>query len=98
MKLEFTCEPERELDEAITFYESRSAVLGLAVAEEAHAAGQRILAHPLAWQRLDNDGMERRCRPNRFPYGLVYAIEGDITLVLAVMHLHRRPAYWRDRR
>ena len=88
MKLEFTCEAERELDEAITFYESRSAGLGLAVAEEAHAAGQRILAHPLAWQRLDNDGI----------YGLVYAIEGDIALVLAVMHLHRRPGYWRDRR
>ena len=39
----------------------------------------------------------RRCRLSRFPYGLIYAVEGANMLVLAVAHLHRDPGYWRDR-
>jgi len=39
----------------------------------------------------------RRCQLNRFPYGLVYAVEDDAVVVLAVMFLRRKPGYWRDR-
>ena len=47
--------------------------------------------HPLA------EGI-RRYRLSRFPYGLIYTINNDDILVLAVAHLHRlRPDYWRDR-
>jgi hypothetical protein len=38
-----------------------------------------------------------RCRVNRFPYGLVYEVSGEEIVIVAVMHLHRRPGYWRDR-
>jgi plasmid stabilization system protein ParE len=33
----------------------------------------------------------------RFPYRLVYSIEQDGILVVAVAHQHRLPLYWRDR-
>jgi hypothetical protein len=39
----------------------------------------------------------RRCRFNRFPYGLVYQVIDDEILILAVMHLHRYPTYWDHR-
>ena len=39
----------------------------------------------------------RRRMLNRFPYGLLYAVEADRIIVVAVMHLHRRPGYWKDR-
>ncbi len=95
MKLEFTHTAQRELDETVAYFEALSDGLGIAFASEARAAGARIIAHPHAWQRLGDQ--ERRCRLNRFPYGMIYAIEGEIALVLAVMHLHRHPDCWRDR-
>ncbi len=33
----------------------------------------------------------------RFPYQLVYRVERDRILVVAVAHLKRRPGYWRKR-
>lgn len=95
MKLEYTRSAQIELDDAINYYEAQSNGLGIALAREAHAAGERIVSHPHVWQRLNE--LERRCRLNRFPYGLVYVIEGEIALVLAVMHLHRHPEYWKSR-
>jgi hypothetical protein len=35
--------------------------------------------------------------PAGIPYGLVYQVRSDKILILAVMHLSRRPDYWRDR-
>lgn len=95
MKLEFAAAAELELSEAIAFYESRQSGLGKAFALEAKKAADLILAFPHAWQSLDKD--IRRCRLNRFPYGLVYAAENGTVVILAVMHLRKRPDYWRDR-
>jgi toxin ParE1/3/4 len=48
-----------------------------------------------AWPILEGD--VRRCLVNRFPYGVLYSVESDRVYVLALMHLHRRPGYWKDR-
>jgi plasmid stabilization system protein ParE len=39
----------------------------------------------------------RRMLLQRFPYGLLYAVEPERILVLTVMHLRRCPGYWRGR-
>ena len=39
----------------------------------------------------------RRFLINRFPFSLVYGIDGDTIVVIAVAHLHREPRYWADR-
>ena len=51
---------------------------------------------PAVTVRFVGEGV-RRCRMNRFPYGLIYAVDNGDILVLAVAHLHREPGYWRDR-
>ena len=84
-----------ELEEAIAHYEQEKAGLGEQFALEVKNTIQRILNHPGAWTRLTRN--IRRCRTNRFPYGIVYSVQGDDVLVLAVMHLHRKPGYWKDR-
>jgi plasmid stabilization system protein ParE len=33
----------------------------------------------------------------RFPYGVVYAVEGNDVIILAIAHLHRKPGYWAAR-
>jgi hypothetical protein len=95
VRLEFTAIAELELDEAVAYYNGQQFGLGEEFAIEVSRAGDRILAHPHAWQQLE-DGA-RRCRLNRFPYGLVYVVEDELILVLAVMFLRRDPTYWRDR-
>ncbi len=40
-------------------------------------------------------GVRRRLVLHRFPYAVLYRIVGNEVHVVAVMHLHRRPGYWR---
>ena len=80
---------EIELDQAFHWYESQAPGLGGAFLIEVLSAAERISLYPEAWHSL-GAGL-RRCRLNRFPYGLIYAIEGGDILVLAVAHLHREP-------
>lgn len=95
MRVRFLEIAEIELDEAIRWYQTQASGLGDVFLIEVLAAADRIAHHPDAWQLLD-EGV-RRCRLNRFPYGLIYAVENGDVLVLAVAHLHRRPDFWRDR-
>jgi hypothetical protein len=95
VRFEFTAVAELELDEAVTYYNRQRAGLGDEFVAEIWLALERILAHPRAWHQLEDD--VRRCQLNRFPYGLVYTIEGETILVVAVMYLRRNPSYWRDR-
>lgn len=39
----------------------------------------------------------RRILLHRFPFSLVYSIEADLILVIAIAHHGRRPGYWQSR-
>ena len=69
--------------------------LAEAFVDEIEAAVERILAHPAAWPCLE--GGVRRCLAKRFPFGVYYCIEGETVVVYAIMHMSRRPDYWRGR-
>ena len=43
------------------------------------------------------DGDIRRALVKQFPYGVIYSEEQQEILIIAVMHLHRKPEYWRNR-
>jgi plasmid stabilization system protein ParE len=95
MNFLFHPEAETEFLAAIDWYEERSAGLGADFAAEIHAAIQRAATMPQAWPRIDGD--IRRVLTNRFPYGVLYAINDASIFILAVMHLRRHPDYWRTR-
>jgi plasmid stabilization system protein ParE len=40
-------------------------------------------------------GIRIRLVLHRFPYAVLYRAVGDEVQVVAVMHMHRRPGYWR---
>jgi plasmid stabilization system protein ParE len=86
---------EKELDEAVSYYNNQVAGRGDAFLLEAVAAIERIRQFPDAWHPLGEN--VRRCRLRRFPYGLIYHADETGVLVVAVAHTHRRPEYWRDR-
>lgn len=95
MKYAFHPEAEAEFLDAIGFYEEREPGLGYDFSIEVHFTIQNILSFPRAWSILGDD--IRRCQTRRFPYGVVYSQEKDMIYILAVMHLHRDPDYWKDR-
>jgi len=95
MRYVFHPEAEVEFDAAIDYYEDREPGLGYDFAVEAHSTLENILSFPKAWPILEDD--IRRCQTRRFPYGIIYAVNEDVIFVLAVMHLHRGPEYWKNR-
>jgi plasmid stabilization system protein ParE len=42
-------------------------------------------------------GEVRKKVMRRFPYSLLYLVDGGVPVVVAVMHHHRRPDYWHHR-
>jgi hypothetical protein len=91
----FLAEAEAELAEAVTHYDAQLAGLGAEFALEVRDGVARIEEYPKAWQLLSRRA--RRYRLRRFPFGLVYAALQSEIVVLAVMHLHRKPDYWKER-
>ena len=86
---------QAEVDDAIAHYRAISDDLAHDFREEAERAVERIAERPDAWQPLGN-GL-RRYLLRRFPYGIVFRVHDDQVKVYAVMHLRRRPGYWRKR-
>ena len=96
MTFDFHPEAEAELIEAVDFYEKAQPSLGEESSLEVFAAIRSVLSYPDAWPVLEDD--VRRCLVHRFPYGVLYSVDGELIHVLAVMHLHRHPGYWKERR
>ena len=93
----FAPEAEDELQDAIAYYEKCQEELGLDFAAEVYSAINRVIAYPKAWPVLHN-GNERRCQTERFPFGIIYSEQLEGIYVLAIMHLHKEPGYWKHRR
>lgn len=96
MKFDFHPQAEAEFIEAISYYEDCEPGLGEDFSLEVYFTVKNILSYPNLWPVLEGD--VRRCLVNRFPYGVLYSIEPDRIYLLAIMHLHRYPDYWKQRR
>ncbi|MFQ5737984.1 MAG: type II toxin-antitoxin system RelE/ParE family toxin [Acidobacteriota bacterium] len=71
-------------------------MLALRFVEAVEDTIRGILESPERWRVLDED--VRRCLTHVFPYGVLYTIEPDSILIVAVMHCSREPGYWKRRR
>jgi toxin ParE1/3/4 len=95
MTYDFHPEARVEYRKAALFYDTRRVGLGAAFTLEVEASIGRILEAPERWRVIEQD--VRRCLTHTFPYGVLYTIEAEAVLIVAVMHLRRRPGYWRER-
>jgi plasmid stabilization system protein ParE len=95
MKYVFHPEALAEYAEAVQFYAGRRVELGQVFINAVEDAIFRIVQSPTRWRVIDED--IRRCLTRKFPYGILYTIEQDFILVVAVMHCSREPGYWKDR-
>lgn len=95
MRHVFHPEAALEFKDAIRFYEGRAIGLGVRFASEVRAAIDAIMANPQRWRILEDD--VRRYLVGVFPYLVLYTIESDYVLIIAVMHGKRHPGYWKHR-
>lgn len=96
MSFRFHPDAERELREAVDYYEDVEPGLGYDFSVEVYSSVQRAVSYPKAWPILD--GSIRRALVRRFPFGVLYSEENGVLLIIAVMNLHREPGYWKGRR
>ena len=96
MKIRFHPEAQREYEDAVSYYEERQGGLGRRFIFAVEHAFSSIRASPGRWPIMEED-IRRRLTPV-FPYAVLYTVEEDHVLVLAIMHCRRKPGYWRRRR
>jgi plasmid stabilization system protein ParE len=94
MKIEFLEIAKTELDDAYQWYETQQKTLGTQFLNEIDSSIRRIAAYPEAFVSISNG--VRRCLVKRFPYGILYGIDVDKIIIVAVAHLHRKPGYWSE--
>jgi plasmid stabilization system protein ParE len=88
-------EADEELEAAARWYETRQPKLGDDFLDDFELALRRAIQNPQRPRFIQ--GENRKLNFNRFPYAIVYELKKEILYVKAVMHLHRRPFYWRHR-
>ena len=86
---------ESEMLGGAKFYESRAPGLGHDFLDKIETAFCDIAEHPERWPVIRFD--IRRRMVHRFPYGILYRIDSEKVVILAVAHLHRHPDYWVNR-
>ena len=91
----FLLPAEEEMMAAASFYEDASFNLGVEFLNDVDRVVDLLRSHPLSGHPVGSD--LRRAILHRFPFSIIYAIESDSILVIAVAHQRRRPDYWRER-
>ena len=95
MKVRFHRLARAEMDESARYYEGECAGLGSEFLDAIQRAIGFLKEHPEG-APVVSGGLRRKLL-DRFPHGLIYAIEGETVFVLAVANLRRRPFYWKGR-
>ena len=90
-------EAEAEAAEAFDWYREKAGeeiAHGFRVALRSTIA--RVRTRPETYPKFEGD--VRRCLFGRYPYAVLYEVTESVIIIVAVMHLKRRPGYWRGRR
>jgi hypothetical protein len=93
--VEFHPEAAAELQDGARFYELQRAGVGESFLAAIDFALAGVTDSPMTWPVLEGDVRRRLARV--FPYAVLYSVEADRIFILAVMHCHQMPGYWRSR-
>ncbi len=95
MNYRFHPEALSEFQAATIYYEQRQRALGERFISAVQTAIDHIIDSPLSGRVLAEE--VRRYLTKVFPYAVLYTVEDDYILIVAVMHCHREPGYWLNR-
>jgi len=92
----FYPEAESEYRRAATYYDRQREGLGDLFVAEIENGINEIRCAPELWPRYED--FYRRYKTDTFPYAIIYEFQAGLITIYAVMHLHRKPGYWKKRR
>ncbi len=95
MNYEFHPDALSEFQESVIFYEAQQNGLGVRFMAAVQSAIDHIVIAPESYRVLEEE--VRRFLTKVFPYAVLYTIESDCILIVAVMHCHREPGFWHHR-
>jgi plasmid stabilization system protein ParE len=93
----FLLHPEADVEfaEAVRYYSQVSPELGVRFYGEMERLFREIHADPERFRRFDPPA--RRHFSRDFPYAVIYLEKPEHLWIVAVLHMKRRPGYWRER-
>jgi toxin ParE1/3/4 len=84
-----------EVKASYEWYEEQALGLGEDFLSELESAYEAIVELPDTWPRLRRE--YRRFLLGKFPFSVIYRSKNESIYIVAIMHNHRRPGYWRSR-
>ena len=91
----FHPDAEAEMCGAAAYYETQQHNLGRRFLTSVQDAVNRIAMSPDLYPVVEGD--VKRCLTQTFPFGVLFRERPDQIVIIAVMHLHRDPGYWKNR-
>ena len=93
MRVRFLSPAEREYLTDLEYYTSQAVDLGRAFLDDLDHAVALLIEHPHIGAPFDGD--VRRLLLRRFQHSLIYVVDTDEVVILAVQHQSRQPDSWR---
>ena len=93
--VKFHLDAESEMIDAAVYYETQQPDLGRRFLATVQDAVNRIVLNPHLYPVVELD--VRRCLTKTFPFGVLFREVSGMIVIMAVMHLHRDPDYWKNR-
>jgi plasmid stabilization system protein ParE len=84
-----------DFDASFDWYAARSSMAAERFSNAVEAAVARISQYPEQFAGIDT--RHRECIVKRFPFRIVFRVEANRIVVVAVAHAKRRPNYWAGR-
>ena len=95
MRIELRPQAAEEFSGAASWYDKEQPGLGSAFSHAVISAFAAIARQPSAYPPVGRGA--RRFIIRRFPYVIIYRVQGDAIVVYACIHSHRDPERWRER-
>jgi toxin ParE1/3/4 len=93
--VKFHPDAESEMLAAAAYYEEQQPDLGRRFLASVQDAVNRLMLNPHLYPTIDLD--VRRCLTKTFPFGVLFRVQPRRIVIMAVMHQHRDPDYWKTR-
>lgn len=95
MRQDWFEEAKFEFADAARYYHWEEPGLEQDFIEEVGRTVAKIIEDPERHRQFDPPF--RKLKTERFPYQVVYVIDHEVVLIVAIMHQSRKPGYWKQR-
>jgi hypothetical protein len=95
MRARFIKTAEREVDEAVAYFDTQRDGLGDRFEQDLQNTVAFVTTRPLSGKVISE--RVRKFGLRTFRYNIIYMIDADEIIIVAVAHHRRRPGYWLNR-